>query len=198
MKSWQMTHNDKMGAWSPCWGSEFEEHPVEQPQGDWLLATANPNGDPVWLLTHGWPVQSKVSSTFNMSPQDWQVHGTWPAGAWLELQTRSLFSRAHQAKALCWCNHITAIFRAALPGAGLSTPAPCWRMHYGLSDLVNHCFRLAHLTPHLSFFQDEIRLDLNLWDAHYLWEMLSTFKIRFCNSFKLSFIFFFNPELDFG
>lgn len=59
-------------------------------------------------------------------------------------------------------------------------------------------FHASTPSPHLPFFQDEIRLGLNLWDVHYLQELLSTFRIRFCNSFKLPFIFFFNPELDFG
>lgn len=52
-------------------------------------------------------------------------------------------------------------------------------------------FQASTSPPHLPFFQDEIRLGLNLWDAHYLQELLSTFRIRFCKSFKLPFTFFF-------
>lgn len=59
---------------------------------------------------------------------------------------------------------------------------------------------LASISPPLlPFLQVEIRLGLNVWDAYYLQELLSTSRIRFCNSFKLLFIyfFFFNPKLDF-
>lgn len=49
---------------------------------------------------------------------------------------------------------------------------------------------LASISPPLlPFLHDEIRLGLNVWDAYYLQELLSTFRIRFCNSFKLLFNF---------
>lgn len=170
----------------------------------WPRLGARSPSDPVeancsaQLPIYRWVVLSKVPSKPNRSPQGWQAHGTSGrpgivlAGSWcsLELQTWPPLRRAHQAGKLHWCDHSTATSRAAI-WTWLGHPCTVLKDALRTHSVRESLFQTGTAPSHLPFLQNEIWLGLNVWDAHYLEEQLSTFRIRIYKAFKLLVIFCF-------